>query len=57
MGTALNAFKRNAGTASATMGTLQIGGVFVLSTFATVLKTNSQMPLAIIYVGSWYDVG
>lgn len=51
MGTALGAIKKNAGIASATMGTVQIGGVFLVSILATTLKTDSQMPLAIIYVG------
>lgn len=49
-GRVLNLFPQNAGTTSAVMGTLQIGGVFLLSTFATVLKTDSQMPLALVYV-------
>lgn len=51
MGYALNLIRKNSGIASAVMGTLQIGGVFLLSTFAAALKTDSQMPLAIIYVG------
>lgn len=32
------------------MGTLQVGGVFLLSSLATLLKTNSQMPMALLYV-------
>lgn len=50
MGYALNLIRKNSGIASAVMGTLQIGGVFLLSTLATALKTDSQMPMAIIYI-------
>lgn len=49
-GAVLNLFNKNSGIVSAVMGTLQVGGVFLLSSLATLLKTNSQMPMALLYV-------
>jgi MFS transporter, DHA1 family, multidrug resistance protein len=49
-GIILNLFRTNAGIVSAVMGTLQVGGVFILSSLAALLKTNSQMHLALLYV-------
>ena len=48
-GEILNLCNKNAAIVSAVMGTLQIGGVFLLSSLATLLKTDSQLPLALVY--------
>lgn len=49
-GMILNLFQKNSGIVSATMGAIQIGMVFLLSSFASGLKTSSQMPLAMLYL-------
>ena len=51
LGMTLNLFTKNAGIVSAVMGTIQIGGVFLLSSLATALKTDTLFPLATLYVG------
>jgi MFS transporter, DHA1 family, multidrug resistance protein len=51
-GTILNLFNKNAGVVNAIMGTVQVSGVFLLSILATLLKTDSQMPLALFYAAS-----
>jgi len=43
-------FPKNGGTANAIFGSLASVGVFVITTFAVLLKTNSQMPMVLTYV-------
>jgi Bcr/CflA subfamily drug resistance transporter len=47
---ALGMFKTSAGTAGAILGAFMSIGVFLISTFASLFKTSSQMPMAIIFV-------
>ncbi len=49
MGRAIGLFPKMAGSASALFGSLATSGVFLMTLFATQLKTNTQMPLAITY--------
>ncbi len=44
-------FPKNSGTASAIFGSLTAVGAFVVTSFATLLKTHSQMPMALTYAG------
>jgi MFS transporter, DHA1 family, multidrug resistance protein len=44
-------FPQAAGTSSAIYGSILAGGVFIISIFASGLKTATQMPLAFMYLG------
>jgi MFS transporter, DHA1 family, multidrug resistance protein len=43
-------FPKNSGTVSAISGLLVAGGSFLITSFATLFKTNNQMPLASMYI-------
>jgi len=47
----MNLFSTNAGTSSAIFGSWVSGGVAVFSTIATLLGTETQVPLAMMYLG------
>lgn len=47
----MNLFPKLAGTANAIYGTLLSLGVFLMTLFATTLKTTSQIPMTITYIG------
>ncbi len=49
MGKAIGLFPKMAGSASAVFGSVIVMSVFLVTLFATLLKTNTQMPLAITY--------
>jgi hypothetical protein len=44
-------FPKQAGTASAMYGTIISFGVFLMTMFVTLLKTNTQMPMAYTFFG------
>lgn len=50
MAKTMGLFPKIAGTASALFGTIVAGGVFLMTMFATTLKTTSQLPMVITYV-------
>jgi MFS transporter, DHA1 family, multidrug resistance protein len=47
----ISLFPKQAGTASAVYGSFISLGVFLMTIFATMLKTSSQIPMAFTYVG------
>ena len=50
-GNALSLFPKLGGSASASLGSLCIVGAGIMSGIASLLKTKSQIPLSIIYIG------
>ena len=47
-------FSNMAGTASAIYGTFVLGGCGIITLIGTLLSTNSQLPLAMAYVGMFF---
>jgi len=50
MAIALGAFPKIAGTASAVIGCLLMIGTGIITALASLLKTNSQLPLSVTYL-------
>ena len=44
-------FPKQAGTVNAVYGVFVAGGVFLMTIFATILKTNTQIPMMLTYMG------
>ena len=51
MGHLLTFFPGTGGTLSAVIGTLMAACIFLLTVVATAFETNSQIPLALMYIG------